>query len=101
MQFVTKIQDKFTVELQDMYSYSPIALIILTILIFIPIIYFIVRIFIGKKDNKPIEVKPAPVKDITAIKEKYNKLILEIIDKYNVGEMTDKAAYQRLSSVIP
>ena len=100
MQFVTKIQDKFTVGLQDMYSYSPAALIILTILILIPIIAFIVIAIIRKNENKPIEVKPAAVKDAATIKEKYNRLILEIINKYNAGELSDKDAYQRLSSVI-
>ncbi|MBQ9609541.1 MAG: hypothetical protein IJV15_08885 [Lachnospiraceae bacterium] len=100
MQFVTKIQDKFTVKLQDMYSYSPVALIILTILILIPVIYFIVKIIISKNEAKPIEVNYAPVKDISDIKDKYNRLIMEIIDRYNAGEMSDKDAYQRLSSII-
>ncbi|MBR1815311.1 MAG: hypothetical protein IJ763_01280 [Lachnospiraceae bacterium] len=100
MQFVTKIQDKFTVNLQDMYSYSPIALIVLTILILIPLIAFIVITIIRKYENKPIEIKPVAIKDKAIIKDQYNRLILEIIEKYNAGEMSDKDAYQRLSSVI-
>ena len=49
MQSVTSIEDNFTVGLQDMYSYSPLALIIMGIILLVPIIFLLVRYIIRSR----------------------------------------------------
>lgn len=93
-----------TVELQDMFSYSIIPIIILALVLAIGIVWIILH-FIKKHRSKPKAAVPAPkLPAITLspeqIKEKYLGIINDLEVKFQSGNMSNRKAYQELSKII-
>ena len=97
-----RIGDKFTVEIQDMYSYSSWFIILLVVvLLIIPVIWLIFFLKNKRKDNKIVsDFEPVKSINLEEIKRKYTDMISEIINKYKSEKLSDRHAYQQLSKVI-
>ncbi len=95
------ISEKFTVGLQDMYSYSVWLIIVLIIIALIPPVIILIN-YIRKKNATAAANYVEPVKtiDLNSAKQKYTGLISEIVEKYNSGKLSDRHAYQQLSKVV-
>lgn len=91
-----------TVELEDMFSYSPAGLIVaIIILILIAALVIILAIKKHRKpENKVIEVKQVEGNRLESYKAKYIAVLDAILEKYSRGEITERAAYQELSKAI-
>lgn len=89
MQVTTKLNDPFS------YSILPIILIILLIILVIVII-----IYINKPKKQKLTVITPPKKDVYSIKNKYLTLINNLLSKVNNNQITNRKAYQELSSTI-
>lgn len=91
-----------TVELQDMFSYSPLFLLVLVVLGIIGVL-----LWIRRRKGKPIEqqIENVPVQEVKPlstdqVKGKYMTLINELEKQYGSGRMSEKEAYQELSGMI-
>lgn len=95
------INSKITVGLQSMYSYSVWLIIVLIIIALIPPIIWLI-LFIKKKHKNVVIEETTIIKssNLGEIKQKYDNLICEIINKFNSGKLSDRHAYQQLSKVI-
>ncbi len=89
MQVTTNLNDPFS------YSILPIIFFILLILLTITILIYIKR----PKNKKLTLVTPLP-KDINNIKNKYLIIINNLISKINNNQITNRKAYQELSTTI-
>ncbi len=91
-----------TVELQDNFSYLPIGVIIIIVMAVAALTYLIIRIIqkIKASKNKPIQVTEIREDRLQRLKNKYHKIIMEILNKHQGGQLTDRLAYQELSKVI-
>lgn len=93
-----------TVELQDMFSYSIIPIIILALVLAIGIVWIILH-FIKKYRSKPKAAVPAPKLPVITlspeqIKGKYLGIINDLEVKFQNGNMSNRNAYQELSRII-
>ncbi len=90
-----------TVELQDVMSYSKAGLIGIVSIIAIVLIAVIVALIVKAKKNAPAPVpRIAPENKVRAAKEKYNRLLMDLETRYEMGKVSEKEAYQELSKYI-
>lgn len=90
-----------TVELQDVMSYSKAGLIGIVSLIAVVLIAIIVALIIKAKKNAPAPVpRMASENKVRAAKEKYNRLLMDLEARYEMGKVNEKEAYQELSKYI-
>ncbi len=95
------IGNKITVGLQDMYSYSLWLIIIFVLVALVPPVILLISYINKKRKNKlPEEITPVKSLNLNEIKQKYTGMLVEIIEKYNAGKLSDRHAYQQLSKVI-
>lgn len=93
-----------TVELQDMFSYSIIPIIIWALVLTIGIVWIIFH-FVKKYRRKPKAAAPTPIHPVITvspeqIKEKYLGIINDLEAKFQSGNMSNRNAYQELSRII-
>lgn len=93
-----------TINLQDPFKYSVFPLIIVALLLIAITCYLI---YLKKGKRKPnveqIEIKKIPeknIKDVPVIKRKYMKILEEIENKYEKGEIKLRKAYQMISEAV-
>lgn len=91
-----------TVELEDMFSYAPVGLIIVAIILILVAVFFIVLVVKKHKkpENKVIEVKQLEGNRLESYKAKYIAILDTILAKYSRGEISERVAYQELSKAI-
>lgn len=87
-----------TVELQDMFSYSPVAIYVGVGMILVLLALLIVSKVI-KKSNKP-KVKEVKPQNVSKIKEKYDRLLVNLEKRHSAGEISPRIAHQELSKII-
>lgn len=90
-----------TVELQDMMSYSKLGIIGLIALAVVVLLTIIICLIIKYRKNAPAPV-PHMVSEnkLQMAKEKYNKLLMNLEARYQMGKVSEKEAYQELSKYI-
>lgn len=88
-----------TVELQDMFSYAWIPILVMILLLCVIVVVIIVICSRKPKNRIPV-VRPVPIKNIFVIKEKYERILLEIAAKYQEHKITERVAYFELSKAI-
>lgn len=91
-----------TVELQDMFSYSLLRVVLAVALVVIITVAGFIVLWIKKKQKKPEMINPVPV--VTPVynnqvKEKYYALINGLETKYREGKVSNRIAYQELSEI--
>ena len=84
------------IELKPMFSYSFIPIIVIIILI---VIILITLFIIKRKELKKLVQIPSN-KEIINIKNKYLVLLQELENNINNNKITNRSAYQKLSSII-
>ena len=91
-----------TVELQEMFSYSPLVFLMLIVLGIVGVL-----LWIGRRKGKSVEqqIEYMPVQEVKPlsteqVKGKYMTLINELEKQYGSGRMSEKEAYQELSGII-
>lgn len=90
-----------TVELQDMMSYSKLGILGILGLMLVVLIAVIVTLIIKARKSAPTPVpRIASENRIRYAKEKYNKLLMELETRYQMGRVGEKEAYQELSKYI-
>lgn len=90
-----------TVELQDMMSYSKLGLIGLICLVVAVLMVIVVSLIIKARKKAPAPVpRMASANKIQLAKEKYNKLLMELEARYQIGKISEKEGYQELSKYI-
>ena len=87
------------VSLQEPFSYSKLGLIMLILLIVALIIYILVKLIIKLNKNKP-QLEYVPIVNVGSIKDTYIKQIDELKDNVNNKKISDRRAYNDLSSII-
>lgn len=92
------MQSGVSVNLQEPFSYSSIGLILLILLIVAFIVVLIV-ILVKKTKNKAV-IEYIPVVDIDGVKNKYLKMIEELSVSVNEEKISNRRAYNDLSSII-
>lgn len=93
------LTEYITVKLQDFFSYFPVILFIIFGLAVTLLILFLPLKFKRKKKKVPVP-KPAPPQSITALKEKYIKVLNDIEQKRSDEKITERQAFQALSKVV-
>jgi len=88
-----------TVELQDMFSYSPIPFIVILLIVLIPLLVLLIKFLKSKKKVVDPVPKPMPV-NVHQIKDKYIKMLYNIEAKRHDNKISDRHAFQELSTVI-
>ena len=87
-----------TVELQDMMSYSPLGVIGLASLIILVILILVISLIIKHKKRKKEAVPFIPSANrIKMAKEKYHRHLTELENRYQMGKISERGAYQELS----
>jgi len=90
---------QITVELQELYSYIPIIFYVLAGLAGVLVI-----MLWPKKKAKPVQKVPKPQKrprqSITLLKDKYNRLLVELERNRLNNQITDRQASQSLSKIV-
>ena len=89
---------QISVELQDMFSYSPVIVYVILLLFLATLIIYLLKKY--KTREKTPKVKVAKPKDIPSIKNKYCKILMDIDRKYTENKLSDRLAYQELSKAI-
>lgn len=89
-----------TVDLQDMFSYSLVVPVFIGLIFLGTILFFWIRKMPKKVKEKVPVVKPAPIKSIPLLKEKYDKFLVEIERDYLAGGINEREAFQELSKAI-
>jgi hypothetical protein len=88
---------QWDVSLKDPFSYTRIGIWILIIVLFVIVIYFIVK---NIKQRQIEEAsKPKPI-DVNSIKNEYISKIDNLLDRINNKKITDRKAYNELSVII-
>lgn len=94
-------QSPITVELQDMMSYSKVGIIGILCLVAVVLVVVIVALIIKARKNAPAPVpRIASENKIMMAKAKYNKLLMDLEARYQMGRLSEKEAYQELSKHI-
>lgn len=88
-----------TVELQDMFSYSPIPIIVIALIVIIPLILLLIKAIKAKKKTIKDVPKPKPV-NVAHVKNKYIKMLDNIVQRRQNNKISDRDAFQELSKVI-
>lgn len=93
-----------TVELQDMFSYSIIPIIVLALVLAIGIVWVILYL-IKKHRKKPKDAVPVPAAPVRTespeqIKARYLDILNNLEAKFQSGNMSNRKAYQELSKII-
>lgn len=90
-----------TTQLQDMMSYSKLGIIGLLFLAAVVLIVIVVALIIKIRKNAPDPVpRIASESKINIAKAKYNKLLMDLEARYQMGKISEKEAYQELSKYI-
>ncbi len=90
-----------TVELQDMMSYSKAGVIGFIALVAAVLLAILIAVIIKLRKNAPAPVpRMASENKIRTAKEKYNRLLMELEARYQMGKVSEKEAYQELSKYI-
>lgn len=90
-----------TVELQDMMSYSKLGIIGLLGLVLAILIAIVIALIIKvRKNAPPPKPRVIPMSRIQMAKEKYNRLLMDLDARYQMGRITEKEGYQELSKHI-
>lgn len=99
MQAVTNMKDfEFSVELQDLFSYSLLPIFLFGIL---SIILLIICYLLKNRNNNTIPTIIVPnIKDRNQIKTLYLAKINELLTDFQSGNLSNRHAYQKLSILI-
>ena len=90
-----------TVELQDMMSYSKAGIIGILAMVLAVLVAIVIALIIKAKKNAPAPVpRMVSMSKIQMAKEKYNRLLLDLDARYQIGRVTEKEGYQELSKYI-
>ena len=90
-----------TVELQDNYSYAPIFLLVAIILVGIALlILWAMRQRSEKKVPVTGPVQTAPRRPAPGTKEKYDRMLAELVQKFTAQQISERQAYQKLSKTV-
>lgn len=91
-----------TVELQDMFSYSPAGLIIVISMLALVVIYAIYCIIRKKvkERNDVAEVNHMHQQRLEEYRKKYIQMLLNLRKRYKEGHISERQAYQELSRII-
>ena len=92
-----------TVELQDMFSYSVLPIVLAIVLAVMAGIIGITVFLLKKKAKKPEEAMLAPVaKPVSSnqVKEKYYAIMNDLETKCRSGKVSNRKAYQELSRIV-
>lgn len=89
------------VQLQDMFSYSKLPIIIVGGLIALYIVVLIARVIIRKiKISNAKKARRPKVVNVPKVKNKYLKKLENLRSRFNGGELDIRGAYQGMSAII-
>lgn len=89
-----------TVELQDMFSYSLVpVLIIVPLLVAALVAFFLMKKKTDQKEKVP-QIKRVQPLNLFAVKAKYNQILMDIEKRHAESKITNRVAYQELSKAI-
>lgn len=94
--------ENFTVQLQDVFSYKPIWVILAAILLAgaLAIIVVLIIKLVKYQRSKPPKIKPVPPKKLEEIKGKYLNKLGKLRNEAESGKLDMKQSYQKLSKVV-
>lgn len=91
---------QISVDLQDMFSYSPVVIFIILFLFFISMVIMVIK---KRKHKMPKRVpvkQPVKPKNTATIKQKYQQMLSDLEKAYLEDQLSERLAYQELSRII-